>query len=244
MARYSGHSGYERTDAAEPFGPEPLGWQGYGSCLFCGSRGTHWQHDLDRALVEFRTRFDRGHSWGSAQVLCDDCEQRYRRGDYFALARRRAVLNPGGFASDQFGTEDGAADAYAQSLLIQDELISLAAFCRADLRARKLVAPGFPDGFEPVAEHTGAEWVVDVWPAEFRMSVAETRPGHLENDPSARIWLLSSPWSSLSLAETFGVLWTWAESFRDEQTTEQIRGRIVEALAWTDVQAVHWLAGQ
>lgn len=241
MATYRGYSSYARGAAEQPSGPEPLGWRGFGSCLFCGRPDTEWQHDLDRTLVEFRTRFDRGHIWSSAQVLCDECEQRYRRGDYVALARLGADREPGGEAVEP---DDGPDGGYDRSLRIQDQLIALAAFCRADLRVRALVAPDFPAGFEPVDEHTGAEWVVDVWPTEFRRSIAETRPGHEESDSDGRLWLLSSPWRSLSLAETFAVLWTWAESFRDEQTPMQIRVRVVEALAWTDAQAVEWLARQ
>ena len=205
--------------------------------MFCGRPDTEWQHDLDRELVHFRTRFDRGRVWGSTQVLCDDCEQRYRGGDYLALARVTADLD----GADGRAAIAGAGEDDQQSLVVQDELIALAAFCRADLRVRRLATPDFPAGFAPVDEYTGALWVTEVWPAEFCVSVAETRPGHLDQDPEARIWLLRSPWPALSLAETFAVLWTWAE--RDHGVSEDtMRARVVEALAWSEAQAAGWLA--
>jgi len=187
-------------------------------CTFCGRAEGAWQHDLDSALKHFRTSDGKGAVWGGGHPVCQSCETLYQRGDYAALARLQA---------------DGV-DAS-----VEDELIALAAFCQADLGARPLAEPSFPIGFEPLETFTGAEWVYDVWPADHRLSLPETRSPQLEQDPQARILLLRSPWPGLDLPQALNVLWSWAERDR-VRDTELIRSRVAEALTWPAAKAAHW----
>ena len=106
-------------------------------------------------------------------------------------------------------------------------------------------APGVVDlisqGFEPIETQTGAIWVAALWPDEHRRSVAETRPWWLDDPESdGRVWLIRSPWASLTLTEVFEVLWRWVE--RDRTLDEQIRRkRVAEVLAWPESRAVEQL---
>jgi hypothetical protein len=57
--------------------------------------------------------------------------------------------------------------------------------------------------------------------------------------------LVASPWPSLELTAVFSVLWSWVERDRDpEATTTLVTGRAAEVLAWTEAQALAWLARQ
>jgi hypothetical protein len=109
--------------------------------------------------------------------------------------------------------------------------------------------PGVRDlralGFLPLEEHTGAGWVAQLWPEQDRRSVPETRPSWLNDfDSDARLWLLRSPWPSLTLGDSLNVLWTWAE--RDHPHPPNInidvhRERVAEALTWDEATANEWL---
>jgi len=217
--RGTGSSPQDASDA-----PSPLGWRGYGECVFCRSVDTVWQHDLHTGRSSFRTTFGKGHSWGLGQALCQRCEELYNSGDYGALAQ---------FQTEEPPTHDAER---------VDHLIGLAAFCRADRGARALPEPSFPDGFEPLAEFTGADWVIDAWPEDRRLSVAETRSPQIDDDPLGRIWLVASPWPSLRLRDVFRVLWRWAERDADTAATSGLlRSRVAEALTWTDAHALAFL---
>lgn len=192
-------TGFLPQDASDA--PSPLGWRGYGQCAFCRSVDTEWQHDLRAGRSSFRTTSGKGHIWGAVQVLCQRCEELYNSGDYGALAQLQTDEPP------------------AHEAELVDHLIGVAAFGRADQGARALPEPNFPDGFEPLGEHTGADWVVDVWPEDRRISGAETRSSRIDDDPQGRIWLVASPWPSLRLRDVFSALWRWTERDSDADVT-------------------------
>lgn len=97
------------------------------------------------------------------------------------------------------------------------------------------------DGFEPLENHTGAMWVARLWPKAHRRAVAETRPEWLEDpDSDGQLWLVRSPWESLTLDDTFALLWTWVE--RDRTLDERVRqARVSEVFSWTEQRALDWL---
>jgi len=96
------------------------------------------------------------------------------------------------------------------------------------------------EGYEPVESHTGATWVAELWPDEHRRSVPETRPAWSADEAlTGRLWLIRSPWASLTLDEVFALLWRWVE--RDQELDEVVRRqRVSEVLAWTQPQAMAW----
>lgn len=96
-------------------------------------------------------------------------------------------------------------------------------------------------GFEPIEEYTGAVEVARLWPEAHRRSVAETRPEWLDGGhPDGRLWLVRSPWPSLSLSECLNVLWSWVERDQPRLTQELWRQRVSEALAWDEAAAADW----
>ncbi len=208
-----------------PDGPSPLGWRGYGTCVFCRSDDTFWQHDLNRSLATFRNLHGTGNIWGTALTLCERCEGLYNEADYGALARL------------------WQGQPWYQDDTLAGLLVGVAAFCRADRGPRLLAVPDFPPGFEPRDQLTGADFLYDLWPEQHRMSVPETRRPQLDEEPDARVQLLRSPWPSLSLAEALRVLFRWAERDWDRETTpDPYPSKVTEALGWTDDEARAFLA--
>ena len=102
----------------------------------------------------------------------------------------------------------------------------------ADLRAQ---------GFEPIEEHTGAIEVAELWPEDHRRWVSETREAWLDDtNDDGRLWLVRSPWPSLSLPDALNVLWSWSERDQSRLTPQLWRQRLSEALAWDDATAADW----
>ncbi len=90
-----------------------------------------------------------------------------------------------------------------------------------------------------ICEFTGAMWVAQLWPPEHSRWVSETRPVWLNDfDSDGRLWLVRSPWPSLSLRESLNVLWSWSERDHAQLDQQQLRKRVSEALAWDDATAV------
>lgn len=210
-----------------PDGPSPLGWAGSGRCLFCQSRDTVWQHDLNASLATYRTLYGKQHVWGGGQTLCDRCEDLYSQHEYAELARLRTTDQP----------------AYDDELA--DQLAALVAFARSDRGPRRLPEPDFPVGYRPIGELTGAEWLFDLWPVEWRMTVAETRSPQVDDNPGAVIQLVSSPWPSLTLDEVFRILWTWVEQDKGRLEMPEMQAvmpaRAAELLGWPEAKAVDYL---
>jgi hypothetical protein len=216
--------GFFSQDAPPPDGPSPLGWRGYGTCAFCLSGDTVWQHDLNRSLVAFRTLGGSGSTLATALTLCDGCEALYNDGNYGELARL------------------WQAQPWYRDDTVAGRLVGIAALCRADRGPRTLAVPDFPPGFEPWDQFTGAEWMFDLWPQQHRMIIAETRRPQLDDDPNAQIQLLGSPWPSLTLQDALNVLFRWAELDWDHRTTaDPYPSRVPEALSWTDQEAKAFL---
>jgi hypothetical protein len=218
------HHGFFRHEAPLPDGPSPLGWRGYGTCVFCQSSDTVWQHDLNRSLAAFRTLHGSGSTCSTSLPLCERCEALYNDGDYGALAQLRQ------------------AQPWYQDDTLAGLLVGIAAVCRADRGPRPLAVPEFPAGFEPWDQLTGAEWMFDLWPEQHRRTVAETRRPQLDDDSGAQIQLLASPWPSLTLRDALNMLFRWAELDWDpEVTADPYPSRVAEALTWTDQQAKTFL---
>jgi hypothetical protein len=218
-------SGLVRPRTPPPDGPSPLGWRGDSSCAFCESPDTEWQHDLNASLANFQTVYGKGCVWGGAPAICESCEQLYNGGEYVQLARLKA----------------GGAEEF-----LADELASIAAFCRADRGPRALAAPDFPAGFEPLDQFTGAEWVIELWPAQHQTSIPETRWPQIDNDAEARLVLVRSPWQSVSLNDVFRALWSWVQRIEDGRRESSMdalgaRARVSEVFGWSDAQARQWL---
>jgi hypothetical protein len=97
-------------------------------------------------------------------------------------------------------------------------------------------------GFEPVEEHTGALWVCDVWPEHLKRSVPETRPDWLENETQThhRVWLVRSPWPTLTVSAVFCVVWSWIERDHAELDPAALRAGVVEVLGWDERRARDW----
>lgn len=96
-------------------------------------------------------------------------------------------------------------------------------------------------GFAPIEEYTGATWVGQLWPEDHRRWLPETRSAWLDaTNHDGRLWLVRSPWPSLSLQDTLNVLWSWAERDRARLTPQRWRDRVSEALAWDDATAADW----
>jgi hypothetical protein len=72
--------------------------------------------------------------------------------------------------------------------------------------------------------------------------VAETRRPQLDDDPGAQIFLVASPWPSVSLDDVFRMLWGWVHRDRDHrQTEESQRSRAAEVLSWSEPAALAYL---
>lgn len=214
MAEFEGRSGLFRQEGSPLDGPSPLGRRGYGSCTFCQSSDTVWQHDLNASLSTFRTMFGKGTVWGNSHKLCDRCEQLYNAGEYAALARLQTAKPP----------------SYNDELA--DHLIGLAAFCRADRGLRELERPDFPPGFEPWEEYTGADFVFGIWP-EHRRAVVD----------SVELVASPWPSLDLAAVFRVLWTWGERERDHDV-TLPLVAGRAAEALAWPEAKALVWLASQ
>jgi hypothetical protein len=102
----------------------------------------------------------------------------------------------------------------------------------ADLRAQ---------GFEPIEEYTGAVGIGQLWPQHHRRSVAETRSCWLgAPGGDGRLWMVRSPWPSLSLRDSLDVVWTWVERDHESLDTDRWRERVSEALTWDETAATRW----
>ena len=96
-------------------------------------------------------------------------------------------------------------------------------------------------GYEPIEAYTGAVGVGRLWPRNHRASVSETRPVWLA-DPSSdgRLWMVRSPWPTLSVQDSLNVLWTWVERDHASLDEELWRERVSEVLAWDGTTAAAW----
>ena len=97
-------------------------------------------------------------------------------------------------------------------------------------------------GFEPVEEYTGALWVAHVWPEEHRASVTETRDFWLRSMPETggRVWLLRSPWPSLSLQDAINAMWRWMEKLGADHDVDTTQECAADFLAWPESKARDW----
>lgn len=213
-----------RKHEPDPDRDSPLQWRGAGQCTFCASADTVWQHDLNASRSTFRTMFGKGTVWGGGQLLCGRCEDLYNAGEYAELARLETTVPP----------------AYDDELA--GNLVGLAAFCRADRGARPLPEPSFPEGYHPLNDLTGAEWLFDLWPVDRRMTVPETRHPQVDDDPEAVIRLISSPWPSISVTRVVPEMWRWVERDWDHDTTwDLMPGRAAELLGWPEEKMLAYL---
>ena len=91
-------------------------------------------------------------------------------------------------------------------------------------------------GFAPVEEYTGALWVADVWPETDRASVAETREFWLMSMPetAGRVWVLRSPWPSITLRDAINAMWRWMERPGIEYKVDTVKERAAEFLSWPE----------
>jgi hypothetical protein len=161
--------------------------------------------------------FGKGSTWGGGQLLCARCEDLYDRHEYAALARLQTA-DPSSYADE-----------------LADRLIALAAFCRADRGRRRLPEPDFPEGYQPLDDLTGADWLFDLWPAGRRLRVPETRSPQVDEDPRAQVRLVASPWPSLTVTQVLLVMWSWVDRDFDRTFTQELmESRAAEVLAWTD----------
>ncbi|WP_375504630.1 hypothetical protein [uncultured Jatrophihabitans sp.] len=214
MAEFEGRQTYFRPEVSPPDGPSPLGRRGYGSCTFCHSSDTVWQHDLNASLCRFRTMFGKGKVWSTSHKVCDRCEHLYNASEYAALARLQTT-NPPSYDDE-----------------LADHLIGLAAFCRADRGPRELEQPDFPPGFEPWEEYTGADFVFGVWPEERRAVVDGV-------ELVASPW----PSLDLTAVFRVLWTWAERDK-PDEVTATLMIARVAEVLAWPETNALSWLAEQ
>jgi hypothetical protein len=96
-------------------------------------------------------------------------------------------------------------------------------------------------GFEPIEEYTGAVEVAQLWPDSHRRSVPETRAAWLDApDCDGRLWIVRSPWPSVSLRDALNLLWRWVERDHARLDDDLWRQRVSEALAWDDKTAAEW----
>ncbi|MGH3264463.1 MAG: hypothetical protein ACRDNS_20985, partial [Trebonia sp.] len=79
-----------------------------------------------------------------------------------------------------------------------------------------------------------------LWPPAQRASVPESRPRRLEHEPDAVVWLVRSPWPSLTVPEALNVLWSWTERDHAAMDGELWRSRVSETLSWDDARALAW----
>ena len=99
-------------------------------------------------------------------------------------------------------------------------------------------------GFAPVEEYTGALWVADVWPETDRASVAETREFWLMSMPetAGRVWVLRSPWPTITLRDAINATWRWMERPGIEYDVDTVKERAAEFLSWPEAEARAWVA--
>jgi hypothetical protein len=96
-------------------------------------------------------------------------------------------------------------------------------------------------GFEPIEAYTGAFWLGQLWPDDHRRSVAETRSFWLDDPQSdGRLWLVRSPWPTLTLEDSLNLVWTWVERDHAALDEEHWRQRVTEALDWDEATATGW----
>lgn len=176
-------------------------------CALCGAGNAAWMHGLNAAEASFRV-FGREWTWASELGTCERCEQMYRAGDDEGLA----AVHPRHWDGDPGGAEEAVRNA-------------LGAFRRADLGAVPMadwLPPGVveaaSEGFLPVENLTGADYVVSAWPDEHRRAVLETRSGRRDDTPDGRCWLLRSPWPSIAVQDVFVWMWEWQQERRPRRS--------------------------
>lgn len=111
----------------------------------------------------------------------------------------------------------------------------------SDVESVPGVAELCAQGFEPIETYTGAVWVGPLWPKEHSRSVAETRSVWLD-DPhtDGRLWLVRSPWPTLTLEDSLNLLWTWVERDHAALDDDLWHQRVSEALGWNAATATDW----
>jgi hypothetical protein len=62
------------------------------------------------------------------------------------------------------------------------------------------------------------------------------------DDPHSdgRLWLVRSPWPTLTLEDSLNLLWTWVERDHAAVDGDLWRQRVIEALQWDEATAAAW----
>jgi hypothetical protein len=168
------------------------------ACALCERRPARWSHQLDPARSEFRVA-GKGHIWGSPIALCDVCSGLVRAGDADGLCAASPDAEPDAIRALV------AADLGAVDL---DEL--------RPTGARELVE----EGYVPLGNITGADFLGDAWPADHRRQAGGE-------------WFVRSPWPDLDLADVFQLATTQIDD------SMRVHGsRVSEAQLVDDVQTL------
>jgi hypothetical protein len=100
-------------------------------------------------------------------------------------------------------------------------------------------------GFTPIEELTGRTELATVWPAGHRRSVAETRALWVDEQP--RLWLVRSPWPSISVDDAVAVVWLHLEGRPGGRAMPQPPDDLRlarDVLRWPEARARATLAGR
>jgi hypothetical protein len=180
-----------------------------GSCAICESHGGSWMHSLDWDASHFRV-YGKGHVWASDIAMCDRCEQLCLAGDDEALV----ALRPRTWETTETDVDEHLRNAV--TALRRADLGSVPMSDWLPLGASEHIA----EGFVPIEELTGAEYVAREWPEAHRRAVPETRPGwaDVDDDGDGMCWLVRSPWPTIPTHEALGLMWDWVSSQHPPRT--------------------------
>jgi hypothetical protein len=185
----------------------PGGAMPFQRCALCGVGTAAWMHRLDWDKARFRV-YGKGHTWAHEVAVCERCERLYRAGDDDGLL----AVHERSWQKSAEGVEEGIRN-------------SLLAFRRADVGAVSMaewlppgVADAVRDGFVPIDDLLGEDWVIALWPLEHRRALPETRPGWVESSDDGMVWLVRSPWPEVPVEEAVRLMWEWVYGRRSPRT--------------------------
>ncbi len=93
------------------------------------------------------------------------------------------------------------------------------------------------DGFDLLDSFTGAvDEVAVAWPEDHRRTLADP---YRDMSTQGTVWLVRSPWPSLTVGDVLELLWPWVE--RGGSDPEARRNRLAQVFAWDEAHATAWL---
>ncbi|WP_377643572.1 hypothetical protein [Oryzobacter terrae] len=98
------------------------------------------------------------------------------------------------------------------------------------------------EGFEPLEEYTAEVALGEAWPQQYRRQVPDVRLDRgADGGPDAVLWMVRSPWESMTVGEVVAMAWSWIDRHPTPRTDTELDARAREVLSWSLHDVRSWI---